>query len=182
MSEWTGSVELRAFLDGIPALAWSALPDGSLEFCNQPFRDFTGLASDRLYGAQWKSAVHVDDLPRLESWWHSLGERQQACSMEARLRRFDGEYRWFQIAVSPVHDEQGNLVRWYCISTDIDARKCAEKRLSDEERDLRTITDAIRQSIVVLAPDGATIYANRAALELTGLTVGEVHDKGFFVR
>ena len=85
-----------------------------------------------------------------------------------RLRRFDGEYRWFQIAAAPVHDEQGNLVRWYGINIDIDDRKRAEQKLAQDEADLRTITDAIRQSIVVLAPDGTTLYANRVALDHTG--------------
>jgi formate hydrogenlyase transcriptional activator len=99
-----------------------------------------------------------------------------------RLRRFDGEYRWFQIAAVPVYDEQRNLVRWCGINTDIDDRKRAEQKLRQDEGDLRTITDAIRQSIVVLAPDGTTLYANRVALDRTGLTIAEVNDKGFLTR
>src|SRR5215471_19256463 len=51
-------LELRSFLDRVPALAWSALPDGSLDFFNQRFRDYTGLSSGQLYGSEWKSAVH----------------------------------------------------------------------------------------------------------------------------
>jgi len=174
--------ELRAFVDGVPALAWSALADGSLNFCNQRFRDYTGLAPDQLYGAEWKSTVHRDDIQQLESWWRRLEETQAACATETRLRRFDGEYRWFLIAATPVRDEQGNLAGWYGINCDIDDRRCAEQKLRQDERELRTITDAIRQSIVVLAPDGATIYANRAALDLTGVTIGEVNEKGFFPR
>lgn len=84
-----------------------------------------------------------------------------------RLRRFDGEYRWFQIAVTPVLDEQGNLVRWCGISIDVDERKCAEQKLRQDDWDLRTIIDAIRQTVVALAPDGTTLYANRVALEIT---------------
>jgi formate hydrogenlyase transcriptional activator len=83
---------------------------------------------------------------------------------------------------APVHDEQGNLIRWYGVNTDIDDRKRTEQKLRQDEGDLRTITDAIRQSIVVLAPDGTTLYANRVALDRTGLTAGEVHDKGFLAR
>jgi formate hydrogenlyase transcriptional activator len=167
--------ELRAFIDGVPALAWSALPDGFLDFFNQPFGDYTGLSADQLSGSKWKSAVHPDDLQQLESWWRELGQSGETGTTEVRLRRFDGSYRWFQITAAPVHDQQGNLVRWYGISADIDDRKCAE-------RDLRNITDVIRQSIVVLAPDGTTIYANRVALDRTGLTVGDVNEKGFFAQ
>ncbi|MDP8982663.1 MAG: sigma-54-dependent Fis family transcriptional regulator [Acidobacteriota bacterium] len=171
------TLDLRAFIDGVPALAWSALPDGSLDFFNQPFRTYTGLSSEQLYGSEWKSAVHPDDIQTLEAWWRDHGS-----TMELRLRRADGEYRWFQISAAPVHDAQGNLVRWFGINADIDDRKRAEQKLREDEAGVRTITDAIRQSIVVLAPDGTTLYANRVALDRTGLTPGDVNDEGFFAR
>jgi len=174
-------LELRSFIDRVPALAWSALPDGCLDFFNQRFRDYTGLSSDQLYGSEWKSAVHRDDIQQLEIWWQGL-RQSQAGTTEVRLRRFDGEYRWFQITASPVYDEHANLVRWCGINTDINDIKCSEQKLRQEEADLRTITDAIRQSIVVLAPDGTTLYANRVALDHTGVTPGEVNNEGFLVR
>lgn len=176
------ALELRAFIDGVPALAWSALPEGSQDFFNRQFEDYTGLTSDQLHGSNWKSAVHKDDLQRLETWWHELGSSREAAMTEVRLRRFDGEHRWFQITAAPVHDDRGNLVRWYGINIDIDERKRAEQKTRQDEGELRTITDAIRQSIVVVAPDGTTLYANRVALDQTGLTVGDVSDKGFFLR
>jgi formate hydrogenlyase transcriptional activator len=169
-------------IDGVPALAWSALPDGSLDFVNQRFRDYTGLSAEQLYGSQWKSAVHRDDIQHLETWWQNFAPPGERRTTEARFRRADGEYRWFQITTAPVHDEHGRLIRWYGINTDIDDRKRGEQKLRQNEEDLRTTTDAIRQSIVVLAPDCTTLYANRVALDLTGLTVGEVNDKGFFAR
>ena len=174
-------LELRSFIDRVPALAWSAPPDGSLDFFNQRFRDYTGLSSNQLYGSEWKSAVHRDDIQQLETWWQGL-RQSQAGTTEVRLRRFDGEYRWFQITASPVYDEHANLVRWCGINTDINDIKCSEQKLRREEADLRTITDAIRQSIVVLAPDGTTLYANRVALDHTGVTPGEVNNEGFLVR
>src|SRR5215831_8526736 len=176
------ALQRSAFIDGIPALAWSALPDDTLDFCNQPFCDYTGFSSDQLYGSGWKSAVHQDDSQQFETWWRDLRQSSESGSAEVRLRRFDGEYRWFQIAAAPLHDDQGNLVRWYGISTDIHGRKCDEQKLRRDERHLRTITDAIRQSIVVLATDGTTLYANRVALDLTGITVDELNDKGFLAR
>jgi formate hydrogenlyase transcriptional activator len=176
------TLELRAFIDAFPAIAWSALPDGSLDFVNQRFRDYTGLSSDQLYGSEWKSAVHRDDIQKIETWWQDLSQSQEPGTTEKRLRRFDGEYRWFQIAAAPVHDEQANLVRWCGINTDIHDLKCSEQKLRQEEAELRTITDAIRQAVVVLAPDGTTLYANRVAQEITGLTMAEVKNNGFLTR
>jgi len=176
------NLDLRAFIDGLPALAWCGLPDGSLDFFNEQFRKYTGLSADQLHGSEWKSAVHRDDLQSLETWWRDRRQSQKTHTTELRLRRFDGEYRWFQIAATPVYDERGNLVRWYGINCDIHDRRCAEQKVRQEEQELRTTVDAIRQSIVVLAPDGTTLYANRVALDRTGLTVGEINDKGFFTR
>ena len=177
----SGDLELRAFIDGIPALAWSCSADGVPEFVNQRLQDYSGLSPDQIC-EEWKSILHRDDVEQFEKWWQGLQNSRNAGQTELRLRRFDGEYRWFQIAAAPAHDEQGNLVRWYGINTDIDDRKHAEQELREAERNLRTITDAIRQSIVVLAPDGTTLYANRMALDRTGLTVGEVSEEGFFTR
>ncbi|HMI54337.1 MAG TPA: sigma-54-dependent Fis family transcriptional regulator [Candidatus Saccharimonadales bacterium] len=176
------SLELRSFVDHLPALAWFALPDGSLDFFNQRLQDYTGLTPDQLKGSQWQSLVHSDDIGELETWWQDLGHSQGESTKAVRLRRFDGEYRWFQIAASPVYDNPGKLVGWYGINTDIDDLKRSEQKFQKDEADLRTITDAIHQSIVVLAPDGRTLYANRVALDRTGLTPGEVNDEGFFAR
>ena len=176
------TLELRALINRLPALVWSARPDGSLDFFNQPFCDYTGLSSDQLDRSGWKPAVHTDDIQQLENWWRDFAPPWESSATEVRLRRFDGECRWFQITVAPIHDDQGNFVSWCGINTDIDDRKRGEQRIQQAETDLRSIIDAIRQSIVVLAPDGTTLYANRVALDRTGLTIGEVDDKGFFTR
>jgi PAS domain S-box-containing protein len=114
------TLKLRAFIDAVLAIAWSGLPDGSLDFVNKRFRDYTGLPSEQLTGWEWKSVVHPDDIPQLETWWQDVRKSEEAGATEKRLRRLDGAYRWFRIAAAPVHDEQANLVRWCVINTDID--------------------------------------------------------------
>jgi len=111
-----------------------------------------------------------------------IRQSQEGNTKGARLRRFDGEYRWLQFAASALQDEQGTLVRWTGISVDIDDLKRSEQKPREDEADLRAITDAIHQSVVVLSPDGKTVYANRVALDRTGLTPGEVNTEGFFAR
>src|SRR5262249_8867439 len=83
---------------------------------------------------------------------------------------------------NPLKDKSGQIIRWYSTATDIDDRKRAEEKLRQSEEDLRTITDTIRQPIVVLEPDGAMLYANRVALDNSGLTMDEVKHTGFLVR
>jgi len=179
-------LDLRAFIDRVPALAWSTLANDALDFFNQRFRDYTGLSSDLLYGSDWKSPVHQDDIQQFETWWQSLRQSQEAGATEVRLHRCDGECRWFQIAATPVHDEQGNrdetgrVIRWYVTAIEIDDLKRAEQKLRQSEQDLRTIIDTVPHVIVVLAPDGTTLYANQVTLNLTGLSLGDAIEHGAF--
>jgi formate hydrogenlyase transcriptional activator len=99
--------------------------------------------------------------------------------MEARLRRYDGGFRWFLMRVEPLRDETGKIIRWYGTCTDIETLKQTEEKLREDERELRRITDAIPQTIVVLDPSGALLYANQATLDYTGLTTEDVTAPGF---
>jgi formate hydrogenlyase transcriptional activator len=106
--------------------------------------------------------------------WQQLLVTGESGEIEARLRRYDGVFRWFLIRVEPFRDETGKLIRWYGTSTDIDALKKTQEKLRDDERELRRITDAIPQTIVVLDSSGAPLYANQATLDYTGLTAEDV--------
>src|SRR5271163_2542360 len=161
--------QLRAFIDELPALAWCLLPDGSIELFNRQWHTYTGLSAEEMCGSGWKSAVHTDDVERLESWWRDLVPSGEPGNTEVRFRRRDGEYRWVLISAVPVRDEKGNVVRWYGINI-------------DKSSIGRSITDAISQSVLVLAPDGTTLYANRVALEQTGLTIQETREESPFAR
>ncbi len=106
--------------------------------------------------------------------WRELLASGEPGEIEARLRRHDGVYRWFLIRVEPFRDDRGQLLRWYGTSTDIEALKQTQEKLREDEQELRRITDAIPQAIVVLDPSGAPLYANQATLDYAGLTAEDV--------
>jgi formate hydrogenlyase transcriptional activator len=166
--------KLRQVIDAIPTLAWCNLPDGPNEFLNKRWHQYTGLSHEQSNGWGWQVAFHPEDLPPLMEKWRVLLLSAQPGEIEARLRRHDGVYRWFLIRVEPLRDDRGQLVRWYGTSTDIDALKQAQEKLREEEQELRRITDAIPQTIVVLDPTGAPIYVNQATLDYTGMTAKDV--------
>jgi formate hydrogenlyase transcriptional activator len=170
---------LLRIIDTIPTLAWCNLPDGSNEFLNQRWLDYTGLSPEEARGRAWKVAIHPEDLPKLMDKWVELLASGEPGETEARLRRYDGEYRWFLFRAEPLRDESGDIVRWYGTNTDIDDLKQAQAKLRQDEKELRRITDAIPQAIVVLNPDGRTVYANRVTLEYTGLSLEEVQAETF---
>ena len=171
--------DFRAMIDKIPALAWSCRPDGTTEFLNQRWLDYTGFSMEDSLGWGWQAAIHRDDLGRLMDTWRRVLASEEPGQEEARLRRFDGEHRWFLFRAVPVRDAQGTVVRWYGTNTDIEDLKRAEDQLRRDERELREIVDAIPQAIVVLAPDGGVLYANEPVLDYTGLSLEEVRTGGF---
>ncbi|HWO29476.1 MAG TPA: PAS domain-containing protein, partial [Candidatus Acidoferrum sp.] len=125
--------DLNLIINSIPALAWSARPDGSADFFNQHYLEFVGLSAEQVKNWDWTVAVHPDDLNRLAGSWHSIMSSGKQGESEARLRRFDGEYRWFLFRADPLRDESGNIVRWFGINTDIEDRKRAEDALRRNE-------------------------------------------------
>ncbi len=130
---------LRTMIEKIPILAWSCRPDGTAEFLNQRWIDYTGLSPQEALGWGWKYSIHPDDLGKLMDTWLRLLASGEPGEEEARLRRFDGEYRWFLFRAVPVRDERGKVIRWYGTNTDIEDLKRAESLLSAEKRTLEMI-------------------------------------------
>jgi formate hydrogenlyase transcriptional activator len=173
---------LQSVIDTVPSFLWTSLPDGSKEYLNKRWYEYTGLPLEQGNGWGWKVVVHPDDLDRLLREWLALVDAPKPGELETRIRRYDGEYRWFLIRVVPQFDAEGNVVRWFGSNTDIEDRKRAEKKLLEDERELRRITDAIRQTIVVLDPSGVPLYANQSMLDYTGLTMQDVSGSDFRAR
>jgi PAS domain S-box-containing protein len=146
--------QLRRIIDTIPALAWCNLPDGSNEFLNKRWHDYTGLSPEESGGSGWQTVIHPQDLPRMMEEWQKVLTSGEAGEVEARLRRHDGSFRWFLLRAEPLRDETGKIVRWYGTSTDIEDRKQAEEKLRQDECELRRITDVIAQAIIVHDPEG----------------------------
>jgi PAS domain S-box-containing protein len=126
---------LRLVIDTIPTLVWRAGPDGVPDFLNQPALDYTGLSPDQIETG-WPRAFHPDDKKDMLVKWSAIRQSGMRGSLEARLRRFDGEYRWFLFEAVPLRDESGNIVKWYGSSTDIEERKRAEQKLRRSEAKL----------------------------------------------
>src|SRR6202022_3752914 len=173
---------LRRIIDTIPTLAWCSLPDGTGEFWNRRWHEYTGLTPEAVRGWGWQDAIHPEDLKEITDKWLGFLATGQPGEVEGRLRRFDGVYRWFLFRAEPLRDESGNIVNWYGTDTDIDDLKRAEAKLRKDEEELRGIPDAIPQTIVVLDPKGHPLYANQAMLDYTGLTMQEVVASDFRAR
>jgi PAS domain S-box-containing protein len=100
-------------VDTIPTLTWSARPDGSADFFNQRWLDYTGLGAEQAVDWGWQIAIHADDLHRMMAGFDEALKLARPFEAEGRLRRSDGEFRWFLFRASPLRDESGKVVKWY---------------------------------------------------------------------
>jgi len=130
--------KLRDVIETIPTFAWTSLPDGSLEFVNRHWQQYTGLSTETMPAASgWRDAiVHPEDLERHEEKWRTSLATGAPFDNELRYRRADGQYRWFLARAVPLRDERGKIVSWYGISTDIEDRKRAEQERERLRADL----------------------------------------------
>jgi PAS domain S-box-containing protein len=182
--------ESRLIIDTIPALAWSARSDGTAEFFNRHYLDYVGLSAEEVSGRGWTAAIHPDDLNSLFATWQRIIASEEPGEAEARLRRHDGEYRWFLFRVNPLRDDSGCIVNWYGTNTDIDGRKRAEAQrdrtieelqtqqsmLSESEQRFRAIFDEAGTGITLvdLQRPGTPIRNNRALRTMLGLSQEEL--------
>jgi PAS domain S-box-containing protein len=134
----------RVLIETIPALAWTSLADGSHDFVNRRWLEYTGISLEQMQCSEMTTPFHPEDIDEHLEKWRSALATGETFENEARVRRAaDGEYRWFLIRGLPLRDERGNIVKWYGTMTDIEDRKRAEEALRKANADLAHITRVI---------------------------------------
>jgi PAS domain S-box-containing protein len=175
-------IELRRVVDTLPGLVWTARPDGHIDFLNQRWCEYTGLGVDEAYGRGWETAIYPEDLPELLERWRFILASGEPGEMEARLRRFDGEYRWFLFSINPLVDASGRVVKWCGMNIDIEGRRRPEEaqhapwwlRSSERKHHFRSINDSIPALCALMTPAGELELVNRQILEYFGATLEEL--------
>src|SRR5215475_7363814 len=155
--------EIEQLVDAVPQHIVVLDGEGHRLYGNRAARDYHGLSPEGFLVEPINQCFHPEDIEnysKLRDCGISGGEPWEA---EARLRRKDGQYRWFLIRGNPLRDEQGVVIRWYLARTDIEDRKQAE-------RELTQLVDAVPHQMVVLDPDGRRLYANQVAWDFSGMT------------
>ncbi len=141
---------LRLVIDTIPALVLSARPDGSVDFINQRWLEYTGLKSEDLQGWGWRSVLHPEDVEKFVAELRATLAAGEPFENEARIRRADGAYRWFRIRNAPLRDDQGNVIQWYGTGHDIEDRKQAEDALQKAFDEIKILKDQLYKENLAL--------------------------------
>jgi PAS domain S-box-containing protein len=122
--------EFHSLAEAMPQMVWITRPDGWNIYFNQQWVDFTGQTLEESYGHGWNKPFHPDDQQRAWDAWQNATRTGTTYSLECRLRRADGIYRWWLIRGVPQLDTQGNILKWFGTCTDINEIKRAEEEIS----------------------------------------------------
>jgi formate hydrogenlyase transcriptional activator len=158
---------LRLVIDTIPCLILRARPDGSLDFVNQRWLEFTGFKLEEVQGWGWRAALHPQDAGRVVREWRAGLAAGESFESEARIRRVDGEYRWFLLRNVPLRDGHRSIVQWYGTGHDIEELKQAEDGL-------RVVIDTTPALLHSARPDGDLDFFNQTMLDYLGLPMEDL--------
>jgi formate hydrogenlyase transcriptional activator len=169
---------IHRIINTVPGLHWSARPDGWVDFINQRWLDYTGMTLEQALGWGWTPAYHPDEIEQVQVEWRTALAEGKPLEMETRLRRFDGEYRWFLERIFPLFDHSGQILGWNGSDIDIHDRKQAEDKIRQQEIEVRQIVDLAPQLVSVYGPGGERLYANRVVLDYLGVGLDEWLQRG----
>ena len=172
-------LQLQAgLLQRLPVSAWTLTPDGTPDFVNQVWLEFSGQTPDFVQSRPeaWMTAVHPEDRETASTaFWDGVRSGQSFAFETRSLRAQDGTYRWHLQQAMVLRDAEGKVLKFIGTTTDIDDQKRAEEKIRQSESELRQVLDVAPQHVYVLGPDPATtrFFVNKAALEYLGLTPDE---------
>jgi len=173
-------MDLQNVIETIPALVLCALPDGTVEFANRAWQEYTGYSPQQLTDSGWQSIVHADDLAKFLHEWNIARLAGRPFETEARIQRSDGQYHWFLIkkalAVSGTRNGQSSL-RTLIAFEDISDRKQSQIKLQQSEARYRLLIEAASDAVVSVGENGAIQFANRGTMRIFGYEPKELIGK-----
>jgi PAS domain S-box-containing protein len=171
--------ESRMVVDTIPGLVGILSPSGDVEVMNHRMLEYFGRPLEEMKHWEENDTIHPEDLPNVIRVFAQAIASQEALEYEARLRRFDGVYRWFQLRGFPARDDTGRVGRWYFLVTDIDDLKRAEDALRGSERSFKLTIDTIPALAWSARSDGSAEFFNRHYLDYVGLSAEQAGGWGW---
>jgi PAS domain S-box-containing protein len=171
--------ELRQMIDTIPIPLASYSENYRRDFVNAAWKQYTGLSDEAALGSEWSVVAHPDHIAAGEKMWHDAVATGEPWHTEERVRRADGQYRWFAIDRVAARDENGRIIKWYGTAYDIEDRKRAEDALRESEYKLRQIIETVPGLLWSTDPDGKLTHVNQRFLDYSGMRFEDFQQGGW---
>jgi PAS domain S-box-containing protein len=170
----------RFLTEATPQFVWIAQPDGQLNYCNQYWYDYSGLTQEQTLGSGWASVLHPEDRKRTLEQWNTAQEVGDSYEIEYRVKRStDGIYRWYLSRMTPIRNEQGQIVKWMGTAIDIHDRKQAEEQLRQSQHFIQQIADTTPNILYLYdLLKQRYIYVNRRITDVLGYSQTEICEMG----
>jgi len=165
----------RVMAETVPDVLFITNADGECQHINQRFCELTGSSEDAALGWGWLEALHLEDQPKARQMWRDCRISGQPFESQFRYALAGGSFRWFMVRARPVHDAQGNIVKWCGCCSDIDAQKRAEQELAEHGAKLEQL---VRQRTTDLEASHQRLRSSERMAALGTLSAGLGHDLG----
>ncbi len=147
MEAEAGERRYRMLAEAIPQIVWTARPDGSIDYLNRRWSEYTGMPAGEAQGWKWEQMVHPGDLERYQESWKRSVATGELFELEYRLRRSDGAYLWHLGRAVALKNGGGSVIKWFGSATNIDPQKRAEEALRRSDERFRLVTKATNDAI-----------------------------------
>lgn len=169
----------RIMSETIPHLIWMATPNGSRNFFNKYFLEYTGLTFAELEGDKWQSIIFPQDLEKEIDRWHHAIETGEDFKMEKRVLHHSGVYRWHLSHGIAQKDKEGTIIGWIGTNTDIEDQKKIEEVLARSEEQFRNFANSIQNLAWIADGEGWIHWYNQRWFDYTGTTLEEMEGWGW---
>jgi PAS domain S-box-containing protein len=171
--------EQRIQVESLPQQVWTARPDGTVDFYNHRTAAYLGAAMDLNGAAHWLSFVHPDDQSHMQERWEHAIATQRYYEAEFRLRRYDGQYRWFLGQAQARRTPGGQLLKWYGTNTDVHQLRMLQEQVLASQARFKQLLETLPQMAWTSRPDGSVNYYNQRWYDFTGGTFAEMQNWGW---
>ena len=175
----TSEQEQRIQAESIPQQVWTARPDGTVDYYNHRTAAYLGVGMEQNGAEHWLSFVHPDDRPGMQSRWQAAISTQRYYEAEFRLRRYDGEYRWFLGQAQARREPGGQLLKWYGTNTDVHQLRVLQEQVLQGQARFKQLLETLPQLAWTALPDGRVNYFNQRWHDYTGLGFADLKDWGW---
>ncbi|NTV38727.1 MAG: PAS domain S-box protein [Demequinaceae bacterium] len=153
----------------LPIIVWTADREGHVDYFNDALSRYTGLTDEELQNDGWVATVEPSDLDEVLASWNEALAAGSNLDIEYRIRGADGVYRWHHVNAQPERDADGEIVRWWGSTINVDAARRLREEADTLAAEREIVLESVSEGVYALDHESRFVYVNASALRILGL-------------